>query len=77
MSHLLVIGGASSDIYHIHGKPVSSAGGAGMYTAMAAHRSGASVSMFAPNPDPMPDILHPVDDRLHAWLHGPHIQWLQ
>ena len=64
MAHLLVIGGASSDIYHIAGKRVSSAGGAGMYTSMAAHRSGADISMFAPFPDPMPEILQPVADRL-------------
>ncbi len=41
-----------------------------MYTAMAANRSGAQVSLFAPHPDPVPEILQPVSDRLAEWL-GP------
>ncbi|MBV5323100.1 MAG: hypothetical protein JZU60_04610, partial [Ilumatobacteraceae bacterium] len=70
MPHLLIIGGASSDILHLNHKIVPSAGGAGMYTAMAAHRSGAQISLFAPCPNPVPEILQPVAERLHAWL-GP------
>ena len=67
MAHLLVIGGASSDILHYAGKTATSAGGAGMYTAMAAHRCGVQVSLYAPRPDPIPDALRPVADRLTTW----------
>ena len=70
MAHLLVIGGASSDILHFGGQKVSSLGGAGMYTAMAAQRSGVQVTMFSPRPDPLPDQFIPVNQRLAGWL-GP------
>ena len=70
MNRLLVIGGASSDILHLREKTVPSAGGAGMYTAMAAQRCGVHVSLFAPHPNPIPEILQPVADRLTEWL-GP------
>lgn len=71
MSHLLVIGGASSDILHLESGTHPSAGGAGMYTSMAAHFSGTPVSLFAPCPNPVPDILQPVLQRLSAWLGPP------
>ena len=67
MAHLLVIGGASSDILHFAGKTAQSAGGAGMYTAMAAHRCGVQVSLVAPRPSPIPDTLCPVADRVTTW----------
>lgn len=67
MAHLFVIGGASSDILHLAGQTAHSAGGAGMYTAMAAHRCGVQVSLLAPRPDPVPDTLRPVTDRLTTW----------
>ncbi len=70
MAHLLVIGGASSDILHFAGKKIATAGGAGMYTAMAAQRSGVQVSMFGPRPNPPPERLQPVVRLLSAWL-GP------
>lgn len=70
MAVILVIGGASSDILHIAGQTVASAGGAGMYTAMATHRSGVQASLFAPRPSPVPKTLQPVADRLSTWL-GP------
>lgn len=70
MAHLLVIGGASSDILHLPDRTVPSAGGAGMYTAMAAQRSGVRVSMFGPRPEPVPEYLHPVAGFLEQWL-GP------
>lgn len=70
MAHILVIGGASSDILHLAGGTIDSAGGAGMYTAMAARRSGARVSMFGPRPEPCPQRLLPVADLLVEWL-GP------
>jgi sugar/nucleoside kinase (ribokinase family) len=70
MSSLLVIGGASLDSLHFRGRTAASAGGAGMYTAMAARRCGVDASLFAPRPDPMPAVLQPVADRLRGWL-GP------
>jgi sugar/nucleoside kinase (ribokinase family) len=70
MNRLLVIGGASFDVLHLEERTVNCIGGAGMYTAMAACRSGAEVTMFSPRPDPCPDSLQPVVDRLTEWL-GP------
>jgi sugar/nucleoside kinase (ribokinase family) len=70
MAHLLVIGGASLDVLHLGGRGIASAGGAGMYTAMAAQRCGVAVSLFAPRPVPLPDVLRPVAVRLTEWL-GP------
>jgi sugar/nucleoside kinase (ribokinase family) len=70
MKRLLVIGGASFDILHLEDRTISCAGGAGMYTAMAARRCGVRVSMFSPRPDPCPDTLQPVAEYLSEWL-GP------
>jgi sugar/nucleoside kinase (ribokinase family) len=70
MAHLLIIGGASSDILHLSGRTIETAGGAGMYTAMAAKRSGVLVSMFGPRPEPLPENLHLVDGYLTDWF-GP------
>jgi sugar/nucleoside kinase (ribokinase family) len=70
MKRLLVVGGASFDVLHLADRTVSSAGGAGMYTAMAARRCGVEVSMFGPRPDPCPDSLQPVAGYLSEWL-GP------
>ena len=64
---ILIIGGASLDT--LDGADHLVAGGAGMYTAMAAHRSGAAVTLFAPRPDPMPAALQQVA-RSVEWL-GP------
>ncbi|MEZ4709404.1 MAG: carbohydrate kinase family protein [Caldilineaceae bacterium] len=61
---LLVIGGAALDVLH-NGAVVSRApGGAGMYTASAAWRAGASVVMLAPRPQPMPEVLAPFAQRV-------------
>jgi sugar/nucleoside kinase (ribokinase family) len=68
---LLVIGGASFDILHLEDQTVESIGGVGMYTAMAAHRCGAAVSMLSPRPDPIPAPMQPVADRLVEWLGPP------
>ena len=68
---VLVVGGASLDRLHFCGRSESSAGGAGMYTAAAAHRAGARVAMFAPLPRPMPAQLQPAAERLN-WF-GPHV----
>jgi sugar/nucleoside kinase (ribokinase family) len=67
---LLVIGGASLDIYHLaNGQTVHSPGGAGLYTALAAACSAARAGMFAPRPDPMPEPLQLAAERIE-WL-GP------
>jgi len=64
---ILIIGGASLDT--LDGADQLVAGGAGMYTAMAARRSGAAVTLFAPRPDPMPPALQQVAESVE-WL-GP------
>ena len=64
MTDLLVIGGASLDLLHFKGQSARAAGGAGMYTAAAAHRMGAKVSMYAPYPHPMPEPLQPAEERI-------------
>ena len=67
---ILVIGGASLDVLHLtNGQTVSAAGGAGLYTALAAARSGVRAGMFAPRPDPMPVELQVAADRIN-WI-GP------
>ncbi|MCB2222819.1 MAG: carbohydrate kinase family protein [Actinobacteria bacterium] len=66
---LLVVGGASLDVLHVRGRPTPSAGGAGLYTGLAAVRAGAGVTMLAPRPEPMPDTLAPAARRLR-WV-GP------
>ena len=70
MNRLLVIGGAAFDRLHLPDQTVDSPGGAGMYTAMAACRCGAQVIMFGLCPDPCPELLRPVAERLAEW-HGP------
>ncbi len=64
---ILVIGGTSLDT--LAGADGLVAGGAGMYTAMAARFCGASVTLFAPRPDPVPAPLQAVADNV-TWL-GP------
>lgn len=66
---LFIIGGASLDVLHLQSETKKSSGGAGMYTALAAARAGARVTMFAPRPDPMPSELAPLAERVH-WI-GP------
>lgn len=68
---LLVVGGASLDRIHVRGEPVATPGGAGLYTALAAARAGADVTMLAPYPDPMPQELAPALDRIR-WV-GPKV----
>ena len=69
MTQLLVIGGASLDVLHFAGRTEQAAGGAGMYTAVAASCAGARVSMLAPRPAEMPAALQPAAQRI-TWL-GP------
>ena len=66
---ILIIGGASLDT--LDGTDDLVAGGAGMYTAMAAQRGGASVTLFAPHPNPVPQALQFVANNLE-WL-GPSV----
>jgi sugar/nucleoside kinase (ribokinase family) len=68
-ARILIIGGASLDT--LDGADELVAGGAGMYTAMAARRCGASVTLFSPRPDPIPSALQPVADAVE-WL-GPSV----
>ncbi|MFC2053549.1 PfkB family carbohydrate kinase [Chloroflexota bacterium] len=70
MNRLLVIGSASSEVLHLEDRTVASAGGAGMYTAMAARRCGAQITLFGPRPDPCSEPLKPVAGHLTEWL-GP------
>ncbi len=51
------MGSPSVDLLHFRGRSERSAGGAGLYTALAAKRAGADVTMVAPRPDPMPPEL--------------------
>ncbi len=66
-----VVGTASLDVLHFAGQTAHTAGGAGLYTALAAHRAGAHTGLLAPRPEPMPVPLQPVAERVH-WL-GPAI----
>ena len=68
---VLVIGTASLDILHVAGQTAHTIGGAGLYTALAAYRAGASTGLCAPRPEPMPRRFQPLATRLH-WL-GPTI----
>lgn len=62
---ILVIGGASLDVYHLaDGRTVHSPGGAGLYTALAAAKAGARAAMFAPYPDPLPPDLQAANSRI-------------
>ena len=67
---IFVVGTVSLDVLHLaNGQTVHAAGGAGMYTALAAHHAGARVGLFAPRPEPMPKLLQPIAERVD-WL-GP------
>ena len=68
---ILVIGCASLDTLHIGGQTYHTIGGAGLYTALAAHYAGACAALLGPKPDPVPPILHPVAQRL-TWF-GPEV----
>jgi ribokinase len=68
---ILVVGTASLDVLHLGAQTVSTVGGAGLYTALAAAKAGATVALYAPRPAPLPEALQPVATRL-AWS-GPSI----
>ena len=67
--NVFVIGTASLDILHFAGQMAHTAGGAGLYTALAAHHVGARAGLLAPKPDPMPSPLQPIAERVQ-WV-GP------
>ncbi|MDX1395980.1 MAG: carbohydrate kinase family protein [Gemmatimonadota bacterium] len=60
------MGSPSVDLLHFRGRSERSAGGAGLYTALAARRAGAQVTMVAPRPDPVPPELE-APARLLDW----------
>ncbi|WP_179136992.1 carbohydrate kinase family protein [Candidatus Entotheonella palauensis] len=66
-----VIGTASFDILHVDSRVVHTIGGAGLYTALAAHRAGANTHLIAPRPEPLPQLFAPVAERVQ-WI-GPMI----
>ena len=72
MPHILVVGSASIDTLHFQNRIESTIGGAGLYTALAVHRSGCQVSMYGVRPDPIPESLQPLQNRLIAWI-GPKV----
>jgi sugar/nucleoside kinase (ribokinase family) len=69
MEKLLIIGGASLDTLHFGSRIMRAAGGAGLYTAAAARCFGGKVTMFAPIPDPMPEVFLPLRQGID-WI-GP------
>ncbi len=64
MTRIIVIGGASLDVLHFAGRTERAAGGAGLYTALAAERAGARVTMVGPRPEPVPPELTEAMARL-------------
>jgi ribokinase len=64
---LFVVGTVSLDTLHFAGRMVHTVGGAGLYTALAARRAGVRAGLFAPKPEPLPDRLRPIADRL-LWI---------
>ncbi len=59
-----VIGTASFDILHVAGNVMHTIGGAGLYTALAAHQAGATTRLIAPRPEPLPQLFAPVIERV-------------
>jgi len=70
--HILVIGTASIDRLHLTDKQVyDTIGGAGVYTALAASRVDAKVTLFAPRPTPIPERFEKFDASVR-WI-GPEV----
>ena len=72
MPHILVIGSPSIDTLHFNNQTEPSIGGAGLYTALAALRSGCQVSLYGVKPEPVPGPIRELQDRLTAWS-GPQV----
>lgn len=71
MANVFVVGCVSLDTLHFAGQTVSTMGGAGLYTALAAQYAGATVTLSAPRPQPLPEQFNAVAARLR-WV-GPQI----
>lgn len=75
MGNVLVVGCASFDTLHINRNgqrnTFNTIGGAGLYTALAAAHQGADAYLFAPKPNPMPEVFEPVVERI-TWV-GPEV----
>jgi sugar/nucleoside kinase (ribokinase family) len=69
MNSGLVIGCASFDRLHIAEQTYNTIGGAGMYTALAAARSGTATTLLAPKPHPLPELFTKVVQYIN-WI-GP------
>lgn len=67
-----VVGTASLDILHLENQKVYTAGGSGLYTALAATLAGANTQLWAPRPDPLPVVMQPLSD--HVMWSGPSIR---
>ncbi len=63
-TQIAVIGTASSDTLHVAGNTIHTIGGAGLYTALAAYRAGASTRLIAPRPEPLSALFRPVAERV-------------
>ena len=74
MGTVLVVGCVSFDTLRLEREgrvdSFETIGGAGLYTALSAAHQGADVILYAPRPEPMPDILEIVDAKM-SWI-GPH-----
>ncbi len=68
---IFVIGTASLDTLYFSRQTAHTAGGAGLYTALAAQKAGVETGLFAPKPEPMPHPFKVVDERIF-WA-GPKI----
>jgi ribokinase len=72
MPEILIIGGVTLDRLHFGGRSAEMPGGAGLYTALAAARAGAEVTLFAQRPALLPAALQPID-QIIRWI-GPLIR---
>ena len=68
--HILVIGGASVDRLRADGQPLTTPGGAALYTAVAAKKAGADVRFFGYRPEPLPELFAEAA-RVVEWLGPP------
>jgi len=72
VGELLLIGDIAIDVLHLPDRSICSAGGAALYTALAARRCGVPVAMFGLRPDPLPGILAAFAGRLDSYM-GPRV----
>ncbi|MSP91953.1 MAG: carbohydrate kinase family protein [Myxococcales bacterium] len=69
---ILVIGGASVDRLRAAEGAVTTPGGGGLYTAVAARKAGGDVRFFGYRPDPLPELFERAATTV-AW-HGPPVR---